>query len=167
MIIVGMVGALLAYALFKRVDIYSSFVEGAKEGLTMVIKIIPFIAGAMLLIGGLNGSGLLLWVEKLLEPLFEWLGLPQGVLPFMLIRPISGAGSMAVLTDIIKTRGVDSKAAVLAASLMGSSETVMYTIAIYLGATKVKKSGYCIFSSLLAMALGLVATMFGIELMGL
>lgn len=154
-----MIAVLLAVAVVlvgaaRRVDLYSTFVEGAKEGLRTAAQVAPYLCAALFLLAFLRGSGVLALAERLLAPVFSVLHLPVELLPFLLIRPVSGSASLSALQDLIARFGVDAQAARMAAALMGSSETALYILALYLGSVHMRTSRYCVAASLISTIFG-------------
>lgn len=150
--------ALVAYALCKRVDVYEAFVEGAAEGLPVLLKILPYLAGMLIAIRTLRDSGLIDRLVSLLSPVSSRIGLDAALLPLLLLRPFSGSAAMASLADIFNQYGADSMIGYTASVLMGSSETIFYEVALYFGAVGVKKTRFAIPVSLAAMAAGVIAS---------
>ncbi len=147
--------------LIKGVPVYDAFVAGAKEGLKTAVTILPYMIAMLSVIFLMQKSGLLSSVTKLLSPVFDALGIPQPVAPLMLLRPFSGSASLAMLQNILSDQGTDSRAGLVASTLMGSTETIFYTCGIYLGAAGVKKSRYAIPAALAAWLTGsIVAGLF-------
>ena len=134
----------LAYGLFKRVNVYDSFVLGAKQSFNLSLSIFPYLAATFIMVNALRASGLDEYVTKLLAPPFALLGVPSEVVELMLLRPFSGSGSLAILSDVYKQYGVDSYVARCASVIMGSSETVFYVASVYFAGTKVKHTGAAI-----------------------
>ncbi len=147
----------ILYAALRGVAVYDAFVEGAMRGVKTALHILPYLCAALLLIAMMRSSGVLSLLASLLERPLEALGLPEGTLPLMIMRPVSGAASLAVLEDIFREYGADSTTGRVAAAMMGSTETVLYTVAVYLGAAGVKKSRGIVPVSLLASLVGAVA----------
>ncbi len=144
---------------FKRLPIYDLFVEGAKTGLKTAVSILPPLMVTLGAVKGLEVSGITGAFCTFLSPLMEKIGLPAPLLPLMLMRPVSGSGALAILRDLMDTHGPDSHIALLAGVMMGSSETVLYTCTVYLGAAGVKKSGYIIPCALMACLAGYVGAL--------
>ena len=146
---------------FRRVDLFSAFSDGAREGLKSAVRIIPPLAATLTALRVLDSSGLAAVLGTLLAPVAEMLGLPAGTAPLLLLRPLSGSASLAVLRDILAAYGPDSRTGLVASAMMGSGETVLYTCAVYLAAAGVKRSRYVIPVSLLGWLAGcVVAGMF-------
>lgn len=151
--------ALIVYALVRRVDVYEAFVEGAAEGLPVLLKILPYLAGMLIAIRTLRDSGLIDRLVSLLAPVSSRIGLDAALLPLLLLRPFSGSAAMASLADIFNQYGADSMIGYTASVLMGSSETIFYEVALYFGAVGVKKTRFAIPVSLAAMAAGVIASL--------
>ena len=122
---------ILGYALKEKVKVYDTFLEGAKEGMEMVFGLLPTLVGIFVAIGALRSSGILDLIVKGITPICQIFDLPSQIMPLALIRPISGSASMAIAVDIMGKWGVDSQIGMIASTIMGSTETTLYTIAIY------------------------------------
>ena len=146
------------YGLVDKKKIYDIFVEGVKEGMEIVIKLFPTLLGIFLAVGALRSSGILDIVTTLLSGGTSKIGLPSEVIPLALLRPISGSASLAIATDIMKTYGVDSKIGLIASTIMGSTETTFYTIAVYTSCIGVKKIRFVLVAALLADLVGMIAS---------
>ena len=134
----------LVYGLFKRVNVYDSFVLGAKQSFNLSLSIFPYLAATFIMVNALRASGLDEYVTKFLSPPFALLGVPSEVVELLLLRPFSGSGSLALLSDVYKQYGVDSYVSRCASVIMGSSETVFYVASVYFAGTKVKRTGFAI-----------------------
>lgn len=128
-----------AFAIFKRVPIYDSFTEGIKKAFPLVLSIFPYIAAVTMLSQLLEDSGLGDKLTECLTPIFRFFGIPVEIAPLVLIKPLSGSGSIAVLAEILQTHGVDSYFSRCACVLYGSSETVFYIGAVYFAGLQRKK----------------------------
>ena len=155
MIATVMALVILITGMVRRVDVYAAFVKGAQEGLKTALRIAPCICAALMVTAALQGSGLMQAAESVLRPAMDAMHLPQELLPFLVMRPVSGAGALSVLAELMREEGVDSHAARLAAAMMGSSETVLYVIPVYLGAAKKKTARYVLWAALDAMTAGM------------
>ena len=127
------------FALFRKVKVYDSFTEGVKGAIPLILSVFPYIAGVTMLNKLLEASGLTDKISSLLYPCFEWFGIPGEITPLVFMKPLSGGGSIAVLTDILETYGVDSYPARCACVAYGSSETIFYIGAVYFAGLKRKK----------------------------
>lgn len=139
-----------ATGLLKKNDIFADFLEGAKEGFSVAVEILPALVALSLCVGALRSSGAISAISAALSPIASAIGFPKECLSLALIRPVSGSGALVLFNEIIKENGPDSFVGRVASVLMGSTETTFYTIAVYLGATKIKKTRHCVFSSLSA-----------------
>ncbi len=148
--------AVLAVGLIKRVNVYDSFVLGARKSFDLSLTVFPYLAAIFIMVNALHASGLDVYVTKLLAPPFRLLGVPAEVVQLVLLRPFSGSGSLAILTDVYNNYGVDSYIGRCASVIMGSSETVFYVASVYFAGTKVRHTGWAIPIALLCNLLGAV-----------
>ena len=132
------------YAFFKRVNTYKSFTDGAKSAIKLVIDILPFICTILVAIQLLSASGLLDKLVWIIAPIFRIFGIPRELAAFIILKPFSGSGSIALFEEIVKTHGPDSYITRVASVIAGSSETVFYISAVYFSKTKIKNLGYAI-----------------------
>ena len=145
-----MIFIIIVYGLIERNKVFDTFLDGAKEGLEIVFNIFPTLIGIFLAIGALRSSGIIEAFVKFLNPILKIIQFPSEVMPLAILRPISGSGSMAIATDIMKNYGVDSNIGLIASVIMGSTETTFYTIAIYTSSVGIKKTRYIIIPALIA-----------------
>ena len=145
----SIIGIIVLYGLIEKKETYDIFVEGAKEGMNIVVKLFPTLLGIFVAIGALRSSGILEFIVNLLTPLTNFFNIPSEIMPLALIRPISGSASTAIATDIMKTFGVDSKIGLIASTIMGSTETTLYTIAIYTSVVGIKKIRFVLLAALI------------------
>ena len=141
---------ILLMGLIRKTDVYNGFVEGASEGVKTVVRIFPAILAIYVAIAMLKASGLLALLENLLRPVMEAIGMPDGILPLALLRPVSGSGSIGLVSDILAQYGPDSLTGRIAAVMCASTETTFYTLALYFGAAKVKKTSCALPAALTA-----------------
>ena len=153
----ALIGLVIAYGLIRRVPLYDSFVRGAKQGLRVAVDILPFLVAMLPVIALMEASGAMGFLVRALGPALTTLGIPADVLPLMLLRPLSGSASLAMLERTLAHVGPDAYAGRVASTLMGSSETIFYTAALYLGAAKVKRSRHAIPAAILAWLAGSIA----------
>ncbi len=151
-----MICGIVAYGMVRRINVYDSFVEGAKDGMENMFQIIAPLVGLIVAISMFRESGALELLGKLLKPVTEFLHMPADVLPLAMLRPVSGSGSMAIVNDIFTTHGPDSIEGKIASVMMGSTETTFYTVAVYFGAVGIKKPRHTVKSALLADLTGIV-----------
>jgi spore maturation protein B len=130
--------------IIRRVKVYDVFIDGAKEGFDVAIKIIPFLVGILVAIGMFRASGAMELLTRALQPVMNATGFPAELMPLAILRTLTGSGSLAFTTDLITTHGADSVIARMAATMYGSSETTFYVLAVYFGAISVKKTRHAI-----------------------
>lgn len=138
------------YGLVKRVPVYESFVEGAKEGFQVAVRIIPYLVAILFAIAMFRASGAMDLLARLLSPILAPLGFPAEVLPMAIIRPLTGSGSAAIVVDMINRYGEDSIYVKMAAVMFGSTETTFYVIAVYFGAINIRKTRHAVPAGLAA-----------------
>ncbi len=148
--------AIPVYGAFKGVKVYESFVEGAKEGFQVGVRIIPYLTAILVAVGMLRGAGAIDMLAAWLDPILRRVGMPAEILPLALMRPLSGSGSMGIVTELIKTHGPDSFIGRLAASAYGSTETTFYVLAVYFGSVGVKRARHAVVSGLIADIVSLI-----------
>ena len=148
--------AVLVTGLIKRVNVYDSFVLGAKKSFNLSLSIFPYLAAIFIMVNALHASGVDVYITQILAPPFKLLGIPSEVVQLVLLRPFSGSGSLAILTDVYNTYGVDSYVGRCASVIMGSSETVFYVASVYFAGTRVKHTGFAIPIALFCNLLGSV-----------
>jgi spore maturation protein SpmA len=146
------------YAAARGVKVYDEFVEGAKEGFGVILKIIPFLVTMLVAIGMFKGAGGIDLLSRLLAPILTPLQFPTDLLPLALMRPLSGSGTLALLTDIVHRLGPDNIVSLTAATIYGSTETTFYVAAVYFGAVGIKQTRHAIPAGLLADLTGVVAS---------
>lgn len=147
---------IIVYGLLEKNKVFDTFVEGATEGIEIVVKIFPTLIGIFLAIGAIRSSGVLDLIINLISPITDFFNIPSEIIPLALVRPISGSASTAVATDIMTNFGVDSKIGLIASTIMGSTETTLYTIAIYTSCVGIKKTKFVLTAALIADFVGMV-----------
>ena len=130
--------------LIRGVKVYDVFIEGAREGFDVAVKIIPFLVGILAAIGMFRGSGAMDLLTAALRPIVTATGFPAELVPLAILRSLTGSGSLAFTTDVVKTAGPDSLLARTAATMYGSSETTFYVLAVYFGAVGIRKTRHAI-----------------------
>ncbi len=138
------------YGLFKKVPVYESFIEGAKEGFGVAVRIIPYLVAILFAIGMFRASGAMDFLIDGLRPVFAFIGIPAEVLPMAIIRPLTGSGSAAIVADMINVYGEDNILVKMVATMFGSTETTFYVIAVYFGAVGVSKARHALPAGLIA-----------------
>lgn len=149
---------IVIYGMIEKNKIFDDFLNGAKEGLEIVFSIFPTLVGLFVAIGALRSSGILDIIINFLMPILNVIHFPTEIMPLAMLRPISGSSSIAIATDIMKNYGVDSILGMIASTIMGSTETTFYTIAIYTSCIKIKKTRFILIASLMADLVGIVVS---------
>ena len=150
---------IVSEALKEKKDVFDIFLKGAFDGIEISLKIFPTLIGLFVAIGMLRSSGVLDFIINRITPILSFLSFPKEVVPLALLRPISGSASIAVATDIMKNCGVDSFEGLLASIIMGSTETTLYTIAVYTSSVKIKNSRGVLIAALLADLTGIIVSL--------
>jgi spore maturation protein B len=146
------------YAAARGIKVYEEFVEGAKEGFGVILKIIPFLVTMLVAISMFKGAGGIDLLTRLLSPVLTPLQFPPDLLPLALMRPLSGSATLAILTDIIHRLGPDNIVSLMAATIYGSTETTFYVAAVYFGSVAVKQTRHAIPAGLLGDLAGIIAS---------
>ena len=144
--------------LVRGVKVYEVFIEGAKEGFDVSVKIIPFLVGILVAIGMFRGSGAMDLLTGALRPVADAVRFPAELLPLAILRSLSGSGSLAFATDLVKTHGGDSVLGRTAAVLYGSSETTFYVLAVYFGAVGVRRTRHAVPAALIGDLVAAIAS---------
>lgn len=135
---------------------FDLFLKGAKEGIEITLKIFPTLVGLFFAIGMLKSSGTIDIIINCLKPVLIKFNIPSEILPLAILRPISGSGSIAIATEIMKNYGTDTLIGLIASVIMGATETTIYTIAVYSSSVKIKNTRFVLKASLLADAVGMI-----------
>lgn len=146
------------YGAVKKINVFDAFVTGAKQGFETSISIIPYLIAMLVAIGMLRASGFFDLLNHVLSPVLSSLGMPSELVPLALIRPFSGSASTGVMAELIHQHGGNSFIAQTAATMMGSTETTFYVIAVYFGAIGIKRTRHAIPAGLLADLAGIIAS---------
>jgi spore maturation protein SpmA len=153
------------YSAARRIPVYTEFIEGAKEGFQIAVRILPYLVGMLAAIAVFRDSGALQVLKNVLSPVLSWVQFPPDLLPMVLIRPLSGSGSTAVLTDLVKQLGPDDILSYTAATIYGSAETTFYVVAVYFGSVGITKTRHAIPTGLCADFAGALASVFACRLL--
>ena len=145
------------YAILKKVPIYTTFTDGAKEGFSTAIMIIPYLTAMLCAIGMFRASGAMDWLVSLLDPITSIVGLPGEVLPMGIMRSLSGGGAQGLCADLLEQFGTQSQIGRIASVAFGSTETTFYVLAVYFGSVGVQKTRYTLPGALLASLAGMMA----------
>jgi spore maturation protein B len=149
--------AIALIGMIRKVKVFDEFVEGAKEGFEIAIRIIPFLVGILVAIGMFRASGAMDMLTEGLRPILSAIAFPPEVFPLAVLRTLTGSGSLAFTTDLIKTYGPDSMIGRMAATMYGSSETTFYVLAVYFGAIGVKRTRHAVPAALIGDVVAAIA----------
>jgi spore maturation protein B len=149
---------ILGIGLFRDVKVYDIFVESARQGIDTVIKIMPPLVGLLVAVNVFRASGALDFIIYMLSPLANILGIPSEVMPLALLRPVSGSASLALVSEIVGTYGPDSFVGRVTSTMMGSTETIFYTLAVYYGSIGIKNIRYTLVAALIADLVSVTAS---------
>lgn len=159
------IGAIILYATFHGVDVYGAFVDGAKDGVQMAVRIFPFMVAMMVAVAIFRTSGALDIIGKFVSPLFNIFGVPVETLPMIILKPFSGGASFGLLADALNTYGPDSYIGLLSSVMMGSSETIFYTVALYFGCVGIKNTRHTVLCAFIAQLAGIIGAVFIVNIM--
>ena len=149
---------IVGYGLLNKKNIYDDFIKGAKDGMKTVVSITPTMIGLMIGVGTLRTSGLLEFLSDVIGKYSEKIGVPAAIIPSMIVRMFSSSAATGLVLDIYKQYGTDSLAGLIASIMMGSTETIFYTVSVYFAAAKVTKTGWTIKGALIATFAGALAS---------
>ena len=149
---------IIIYGLIEKNKVFDTFIVGAKEGMNIVAKIFPTLIGLFVAIGTLRSSGIIDLIIYIIKPVISVFRIPSEIMPLAMLRPISGSASMAVATDLMNKYGVDSSIGLIASTIMGSTETTLYTIAVYTSSVGIKNTRFVLFVALCADVVGIIAS---------
>jgi spore maturation protein B len=152
--------AFLGWGAIKKVKVYEVFVEGAKDGFNTAVRIIPYLVAMLCAIGIFRASGAMELLTTVLAPATNLIGMPSETLPMALMRPLSGSGSLGIMTELMKVHGADSFIGILASTMYGSSETTFYVLAVYFGCVQVKNTRHAVPAGLIADLFGMLGAVF-------
>jgi spore maturation protein SpmB len=159
-ILISVIVLFIVLALIKKVNVYDAFIDGAKEGFNIAIKIIPFLVAILVSIGVFRASGAMDFIIAGIAHFFAWMGIDTrftGALPVAFMKPLSGSGARGLMVDAMTTYGADSFVGRLACTMQGTTDTTFYIIAVYFGSVGIKNTRYAIGCGLLADLAGFTA----------
>jgi len=156
---------IVLYGIIEKKDVFDKFIEGAKEGMKIVVNIFPTLIGLFLAVGSLRASGVIDLCISIIEPILNIIKFPSEIMPLAILRPISGSSSIAIATDIMKKYGVDSQLGIIASIIMGATETTLYTITVYSTSVNIKKTRFVFLASIMADIVGIIVSVFVCKLM--
>lgn len=155
----------IGYGAIKKVKVYESFVEGAKDGFNIAVKIIPFLVAMLIAIGIFRAGGAMDWLIFILKPLTNLIGMPAEALPMALMRPLSGSGSLGIMSENLAVYGPDSFLGILVSTIYGSTETTFYVLALYFGSVNIKNTRHALPVGLIADIAGILGALFIVKLL--
>ncbi|QAT43328.1 spore maturation protein [Aminipila luticellarii] len=161
----GILSIVILYGLYKHVSIYDCFIEGAKDGLKSAVEIMPFIIAIFVGIEALVSSGAMGVFESLFSPIFALLHIPKELISLILLRPVSGSGSLVLMERVMADNGVDTYIGKCAAIMVGTCETIFYVLALYFGVTAVKKMRHAFAAGLIGYIVSVLASVYICRLM--
>lgn len=154
---------IVVYGMFKGKKVYEWFVEGAKEGLEVCFRIFPALLAMIVAVRIFKDSNMINYINQILEPVLKIIGMPNEVVPLAIVKPLSGSGALGIFTDILNTVGPDTRTGLIASVLMGTTETIFYTITVYFGAVGIKKIRHTLWATTMA---DMVSIILAITLVG-
>ncbi|AUS95145.1 spore maturation protein [Clostridium thermosuccinogenes] len=154
----GIFLVILGVGVYRDVKVFDVFVDGAKEGVATVVRIIPSLVGLMVAVGVFRASGALDLLIYATRPVASFLGIPSEAMPLAFMRPISGSASLALVSDIIEANGPDSFVGRVVSTMMGSTETIFYTLTVYFGSVGIKNIRYTLVAALIADTVSIIAS---------
>ena len=155
----------IGYGFIKKVKVYETFVEGAKDGFNIAIKIIPYLVAMLIAIGIFRAGGAMDWLIYILTPITNLIGMPAEALPMALMRPLSGSGSLGIMSENLAVYGPDSFIGVLVSTIYGSTETTFYVLAVYFGAVNIKNIRHALAGGLAADIAGTLGAVFIVKML--
>ncbi len=165
MAIPGLIFIFIGYGAIKKVKVYEVFVEGAKEGFDVAVRIIPYLVAMLVAIGIFRAGGGMDILIAVLEPVTSLIGMPAEALPMAIMRPLSGSGSLGIMAEIIATHGPDSFIGILVSTFFGSTETTFYVLAVYFGSVNIRNTRHALPAGLLADVAGILGAVFIVKLL--
>ncbi len=150
----------IGYGVLKKIKVYEVFIEGAKDGFNIAVKIIPYLVAMLIAIGIFRAGGAMEWLIFILKPITNFIGMPPEALPMALMRPLSGSGSLGIMSENLAVYGPDSFLGVLVSTIYGSTETTFYVLAVYFGAVNIKSTRHAVPVGLIADVCGILGALF-------
>ncbi|MEY7999389.1 spore maturation protein [Clostridium sp. Mt-5] len=148
---------IITYGVFKKVKVYECFVEGAKEGIGICIRIFPYLLAMIIAVGVFRESKALDYFISLIKPIVKIIGLPPEVVPLVLIKPLSGSGALGIFAETLNKFGPDNYIGRVSSIIMGSTETIFYTLTVYFGAVGIKKIRHTLWAAIMADIASIIA----------
>ncbi|MGG7179101.1 spore maturation protein [Clostridium paraputrificum] len=151
---------IIGYGMIKGGKVYEWFIEGAKDGLNVCVRIFPYLLAMIVAVNIFKAANLLDILNNLLSPIAGAVGLPKEIIPLVLIKPLSGSGAQGIFANILQTYGPDTTIGLMASVIMGTTETIFYTVTVYFGAVKVKKVRHTVWAAILADLAAIIMAIF-------
>lgn len=151
---------IVVYGMLKGVKVYECFVEGAKDGLSICLRIFPYLLAMILAVTALRESRALDYFIIFVTPVVKLIGLPAEVVPLVLVKPLSGSGALGIFAEILKKFGPDSYIGRVSSIIMGSTETIFYTLTVYYGAVHIKKIRHTLWAAIMADMTAIIMAVF-------
>ena len=155
---------IVVYGAIKKVKIYETFVEGAKEGFNVGVRIIPYLVAMLVAVGIFRASGAMDILSWLVSPITSLIGMPAEALQMAIMRPLSGSGALGVMSEVIKTHGPDSLLGRMVSVMMGSGETTFYVLAVYFGSVGITKTRHAVPAGIIADIVGILMSVWLVNL---
>ena len=151
---------IVIYGNRQKIDIYESFVKGAIEGLKSTWSILPYIIGIFLAIGIFKSGKGIEMLEYIFSPIAKLFSIPKELIGLIIIKPLSGSGALGMYNELIQRVGIDTIVEKMGSTIVGASETIFYTMAIYYGSLKIKNTRHTLLCSMLSHVAGVIASVF-------
>ena len=155
---------IVIYGAIKKVKVYELFIEGAKEGFNVGVRIIPYLVAMLVAIGVFRASGAMDFLATILSPLTNLIGMPAEALPVAIMRPLSGSGTLGLISEVMKTNGPDSLIGRMVSVIMGSGETTFYVLAVYFGSVSIAKTRHAVPAGIIADIVGILMSVWLVNL---
>lgn len=165
MVVALILCAVAVYGQLRSVDVYGALLDGAQEGMRVLVRIAPALVALLTAVHMLRASGALELLAELLSPVLALVGVPAQLLPLILVRPVSGSAALGVGAELIQTYGPDSELGRMAAVMLGSTETTLYTAAVYFGSVGVSRTRYAVPAALCADLTGFLVAAYTVRLL--
>jgi len=159
-VLFGIIVSFITLAMFRKVNVYENFIEGAKEGFDVAVKIIPYLVGILVAVGVFREAGVMDYLVQGVSAVVAWFGADTKfveALPVAFMKPLSGSGARGLMVDLMNAKGADDFAARVACVIQGSTETTFYVLAVYFGSVSIKKTRHALPCALLAELAGVIA----------
>lgn len=148
---------IVIYGVAKGVKVYECFVEGAKEGMKVCFRIFPYLLAMLIAVSVFRESGAMDFFIAIVKPAARLIGLPAEVVPIIMVKPLSGSGALGIFTETLKKYGADSYIGRVSSIIMGTTETIFYTLTVYFGAVGIKKIRHTLWAAILADCVAIIA----------